>query len=296
MHLLCRPRYREGVPFRNSSVVVFSDVDWPVAHSFESGILKAAKTLEQLRASDVALVLFSGKTRAELEFIRDRLAISDPFICENGAAVIIPRGYFGWDLPNSREIAGYQAFEFGQPYVDVVGALRRTAGRLKLGVMGFADMSIDEVARECDIPLMQARLAKLRDYSELFRLVSGDVLARRRLLAALQMARLDCTPGYAFDAVGARVDRKLGVNLLTNLFRREVGEFWTVTMPGAFQQDNLFDMADHHFAKGVSSCAPSDALSWAERIVSAVRHVREANAGTLAAASGGRRSLLRRRC
>lgn len=279
----------------NPLIVVFSDVDWPLADPTDSGILKAAHTLERLSANNAALVLSSGKTRAELEFIRDRLSISDPFICENGAAVVVPFGYFGWDLPNSREIAGYQAFEFGQPYADVVGALRRTAARLKLGVVGFADMSIEDVARECEVPLMQARLAKLRDYSELFRLASDDGLARRRLATALQMVRLDCIPGYPFDAAGAQVDRKLGVNLLTNLYRREVGEIWTVAMPGALRPDSLIDLIDHQVVEGLFTDLPADAQGWAERIGSVVRRLRDAPTEAMAATRGEGRTLLPRR-
>ena len=59
--------------------------------------------------------------------------------------------------------------QFGRPNAEVVTALHHLAGRLGVSVLGFSDMSVAEVALDYEVPLLQARLAKLRDYSELFR-------------------------------------------------------------------------------------------------------------------------------
>ena len=105
-------RSRYGQVVRNSvtpSIVLFSFVDQPLANPGASAFRGAARTLEQLAVENIPLVLCSSKTRAQLECIRDRLGISAPFICEHGAAVMIPAGYFELDLPNTRKLAGYEA-------------------------------------------------------------------------------------------------------------------------------------------------------------------------------------------
>jgi hypothetical protein len=73
----------------------------------------------------------------------------------------------------------------------------RCGGRpsARVEIRGFNDMSVDEVASECHMSLLQARLAKLRDYSECFRIRDPLPEARERLLTALVATRLRCLQG-----------------------------------------------------------------------------------------------------
>jgi mannosyl-3-phosphoglycerate phosphatase len=204
-------------------VVVFSD-DVP----FDGASSDHAGVLELVMRERIPLVICSSKTRAEIELIQQEFGIKHPFISENGAAVFVPRGYFGFDVPNSRNVAGYEAIAFGRPYADVVDALRRIAERQRIDIIGFNDMSVEDVAVDCDLTLMQARLAKLREHEEPFRLLEDDPDARNRLLKALRRARLGCTSGMPYDRVGAPVDRSVGVQLLIQLFRRAFGSLFSV--------------------------------------------------------------------
>ena len=150
----------------------------------------------------------------------------DPFVCENGAAIFVPRGYFGFDVPNARDVAGYKAVEFGRSYEEVVIALRQAAGRLGAHVIGFSDMSVEEVARDCDLPLLQARLAKLREYSELFRVLDCDSWGNVRLLRSLRNAGLDCVYRGRFYHLGA-VRRETAAQFLSGLYRCACGPLLT---------------------------------------------------------------------
>jgi mannosyl-3-phosphoglycerate phosphatase len=159
-------------------------------------------------------VFCSTKTRAELELRQLELGISHPFIAENGAAVFVPRGYFGFAVPNATEMVGYEAVLFGRPYAEVVETLRWIAEWQGVDIIGFNDMSVDAVATDCGVSLMQARLAKLREFDEPFRLLTDDPDARHRLFKALRSARLGCTHGTRYHHAGAPVDWRAGVDLL----------------------------------------------------------------------------------
>ena len=65
-------------------IVVFSDVDGIRLKPETSAFERAAHLLEHFVPGGVALVLCSGKTRAELEYIQRGLRIHDPFVCEFG--------------------------------------------------------------------------------------------------------------------------------------------------------------------------------------------------------------------
>jgi mannosyl-3-phosphoglycerate phosphatase len=204
-------------------VVVFADVEegWlttPVPRS------ATAELADRLAREQIAVVFCSSRTRAELEALRQDYSVYHPFICENGGGVFIPEGYFPFEIPYARRLAGYHAIELGRPYTDIVDLLRRTAARLGVAVVGFSDMSVEQVAAECRMPLLRARLAKLREYSEVFRIVNDTPSARRRLRKALQAAHLACQIETPYSHVGSPVDADPGIGLLTSMYRRARGQ------------------------------------------------------------------------
>jgi mannosyl-3-phosphoglycerate phosphatase len=230
---------------RPRPLIVFSEVDGvfdqATAHSFDV----AARKVAWLTRNHVPLVLCSSKTRAELEHISQGLGISHPFICESGSAVFIPKGYLGFSVRDGRELAGYKALEFGRSYTEIVEILRTTADRQRIRIRGFSDMSVEEVAREGGVSLLEARLAKLREYGEFFRVLDPDPAARRRLFTALRSARVLCTTiGPLYDHAGAAVDHRLGVSLLRGLYRRACGDVVSVGVAQPRHEGNLLQLVD----------------------------------------------------
>jgi mannosyl-3-phosphoglycerate phosphatase len=218
-------------------MVVFSDMDM-VLGDLSSGELATA--FETMAHEGIPLILCSGKTRAELAYICQRFGISHPFVCEHGGAAVVPNEYFGFGVPQARELAGCYLVEYGDSYSVVVDTLRRTARRVGVEIRGFDDMSVDEVASECHMSLLQARLAMLRDYSECFRICDPTQSSRERLFKALPATRLRCLQGARYHHIGAPVDRRACVTLLTALYRRHRAPPFTVgVIDGAGDQSLL---------------------------------------------------------
>lgn len=259
---------------------MFSEVDAVLENPDGPSFTKAANTLRLVAAENGALVLCSGKTRAELQFIHQKLDIHEPFICENGGAVLIPDGYFSFDIANGRSIAGYQAVEFGRRYEDVVELLHRTADRQGITVVGFSDMSVEDVARECRCSLLLARLAKLREYDEPFRILDGGPSARTRLFKALHAASLRCTRGRRFDRVGAPVDSHVGVSLLSSFYRRHTA-VTTVALAPMPPDSDLIRLVDHPIivTENDAEGCHVDVIDWAHAIADTVQEIRQRNLG-----------------
>ena len=246
-------------------VVVLSHIDGTRLDPYVNPPQVVSEALAPLTRARIPVVLFSSRTRAELERIREQLDLPHPFVAENGGAVFVPHGYFGDDLPRSQHVAGYQAWVYGKPYSNVVATLRQTAQRLGLGVRGFADMSVEEVAAGCGMSMLQARLAKLREYDEPFHLVEFDVGARRRLFKGLRAARLQCLQGDRFDHVGSAVDQGAIVDLILAFYRRAFGNLVSVGIGDAERHDALLQRVDLPIARGprgarAEPSAVSDAL------------------------------------
>jgi mannosyl-3-phosphoglycerate phosphatase len=263
--------------FTNSpaAVIVFSHVDGVLADPHTPRFARAAAVLRALRGDNAALVLCSGKTRAELGLVQHALDIRHPFVSENGGAVYIPENYFDFDVPDAHRLTGYQVVQFGLPYADVVSRLHEVADRLRIPVVGFSDMSIDEVARECGLPLLQARLAKLREHDEPFRMPGATAATRLRLLKGLRSAGLICRAGSSFDSAGAPVDIALGINTLITLYRRRDRTVTTVGLAHTTTDETLLRLVDHRIiVLGDDRPGGSiDVVEWAEAIVTAVQEI-----------------------
>lgn len=201
------------------SLVIFADIDGLLSTVPRTTLVKELRTLEELWGR-AAVVLCSGRTRPEIEHLSQELGSTHPFICEHGAATFVPLGYFPFEVPNAVPIAGYQAVEFGRSAGFVQEVLRRTAERLGVAVRSFSEMSVEEVAQDCGLSLLCARLAKLRDYGELFRVLDPRPDVRARLLDALRSAHLRCIGGGRYDHVGGSVDISVGVGMLRTMYRR----------------------------------------------------------------------------
>jgi mannosyl-3-phosphoglycerate phosphatase family protein len=70
--------------------------------------MNTRKLIDLLKEKNIPLIFTSAKTRLEQNMVRKDLGLSDPYIAENGGAVVIPKGYFSdsalRDIEYSREI------------------------------------------------------------------------------------------------------------------------------------------------------------------------------------------------
>jgi mannosyl-3-phosphoglycerate phosphatase len=185
----------------------------------------------RLAAEGIALVLYGSMTRAELDMIQQQLGIRQPFICESGAAIHVPDAYFPFDIPGGRRLPGGTALEFGRPYSEVAGILRRCAARLDIPILGFQDQSVEQVAGECGLSLSSARLAKLREYEEPFRLLGPSPEGRHQLWRSLRAAGLCCTATAGpYEHAGAPVNKGATIEALVRLYRRACPEVVTAAL------------------------------------------------------------------
>jgi mannosyl-3-phosphoglycerate phosphatase len=164
-------------------MVVFMALDGMPGDRNSPEFAAATEALKLLARCGIPLVLCSSRTRAEIARIQQDLGIVQPFVSENGAALFVPEGYFAFAPQGAQRRQGFEVVEFGRPYSEAVAALRATAASLGVQVIGFSDMSIADVARECGLSLSQARLAKLREYAEPFRIPDNVTPSRYRCTA-----------------------------------------------------------------------------------------------------------------
>jgi mannosyl-3-phosphoglycerate phosphatase len=201
--------------------VVFTDVDGTLLDHHTYSFAAAREALELLRRRHIPLILCSSKTRAELELLQLDLRVGrHPLISENGGGIFVPRGYFRFAIDGARLLSGYEVIEFGLPYFRLVESLHRAAQAQRVRVVGFSDLSVEEIAAECGLSLLEARLAKLRDYDEPFRVLDADPSARSHLLTAFHRAGLRCTRGGRYHHLTGCSDKGRAVRALKALYQK----------------------------------------------------------------------------
>jgi len=208
--------------------VIFTDLDGTLLDLETYSYDKAVPSVEYLRKKEIPIVFCSSKTRAEQEVYRKEPKINDPFIIENGGAILIPRGYFPFDFDYHKAEDGYQIIELGVSYHEIRRALERIRIDTKINFKGFGDMSVEEVASVTGLNLEAARRAKAREYDETLNL-KGTPDEIEMVLNAVKRAGFNYTAGGRFyNVVGPNNDKGKATKILIDLFRNKLGEIETV--------------------------------------------------------------------
>ncbi|NDJ35934.1 MAG: HAD-IIB family hydrolase, partial [Chloroflexi bacterium] len=131
--------------------IVITDLDGTLldANTYQPGAA-AREALRNLQARDIPVVFCSAKTHAEQEPLRSDLAVADPFIVENGSALIMPDG--------TRHVLG----DPGDAIHERLDSVRKETG---LAFQTYQDIGLAEVAGLTGLTPEAAERACQRDYS-----------------------------------------------------------------------------------------------------------------------------------
>jgi mannosyl-3-phosphoglycerate phosphatase len=151
----------------------------------------------------------------------------EPFIVENGGAAFIPIGYFPFSYPHQQVIGGYHAIRDGLPYPSLVGALRAVRRESGARIVGFSDLSVEEVAHLTGLSREEAHFAKQRECDEPF-LVVGSQRVADRIRKLLEKRGFMCARGGTFDHLTGHNGKGKAVSILAGLFQRVYGTVRTV--------------------------------------------------------------------
>jgi mannosyl-3-phosphoglycerate phosphatase len=207
-----------------SRVIVVTDVDGTLLDPKTRALPDERAALDFLAARGIPLVINSSRTRAEIERLHRTLQLQTPFICEHGSALFIPHGSFPFVPAGAQPAVGGAVIAFGRRYHEVVDDLRIACRDLPVEIVGFAELTIEDVAGELRLPLAEAQLAKLREYTELFRIVDETDAARSRVMRALRRRGLrSCRVGRHHLATATR-DRAESLGVLEAMWARAWGE------------------------------------------------------------------------
>jgi mannosyl-3-phosphoglycerate phosphatase len=209
-----------------SSGVVFSDIDGTLIDIFTGQFNTTIKFVNQLREYGIPLILCSSKTEAEQIELRRRANVSDPFIVENGGAVIIPLGYFE-NMSNYEskysvmETGNFQIIELGKPASQIKSALQKIRASSQFKFKSLSDLSIDEISIVTKMSTDAVSRMIQRKYGETIVEIKNDDLPGF-VTKAQDFGLKVIFGGRFFDITGGN-DKGTAVKILVDLYRRKYG-------------------------------------------------------------------------
>jgi len=197
--------------------------------------------VNRLTKAGFEVVLNSSKTFAEQEYYRRAWGLKGPFIVENGSAVVVPRGYFPFELRGG-ERGGYILIELGERYARIKAALDSIAR--KYGLKYYGNSTIGEVMAFTGLPENLARLAMRRDYSETIFLWEREGFEEALIEMGFRVSR-----GSRFVGVTGDTDKGKAAEFLLSLYSR-VERVKSYAVGDAENDFPLLDVVDNAFLVG----------------------------------------------
>jgi mannosyl-3-phosphoglycerate phosphatase len=219
---ISKPFTKERMPNR---IAIFTDLDGTLIRHEDYSFAPVKSLLRKLQFKHIPVVLASSKTRAEIEHYRREMKLADPFIVENGGAIVIPNNYFETRYlrrhqAHVRSYADSSCVELGRPYAELVQALNEIQAETQVPLIGFHEMDLDQIIQHTGLDRRQARLAAQREYDEPF-LIPGDptpgTVRKVRQQATRQGFRV--VKGGRFYHLTGKSNKGRAVRILIQLYR-----------------------------------------------------------------------------
>jgi mannosyl-3-phosphoglycerate phosphatase len=202
-------------------LVVFTDLDATLLDEETHAHEAAGPALQELRRAGASLILCTGRTRAEVEPLHRELGLTTPFVFENGGGIVIPVRARGWRAPLKVRGGGPLVIPLGTRHAALVAALREISSETGWRLVGFWDLTIEEVADRTGLSREAARLAATREFDEPFLIEGPDPeaaeAARIAVAGAAERRGLRLTSGGRFHHLTGPVDKGRAVRQLLGL-------------------------------------------------------------------------------
>jgi len=209
-------------------IVICTDLRGILTSDYGDVCSESLQILHHLEKLGIPTVLVSSKTRAEVEFYREKLALFHPFITENGGGTFIPTDYFSFPLLYSHINESYKTIEIGIPYKNLREVLKSIEKRLDCVLLGVGDMTNEQIVDMLKVPYEQALRARIREFEEPF--VMEDPSRLQEVLDCVRWTKANIRQVSGLCYLTGEHDKGQALNLLYKLYEQEYGDILLVAI------------------------------------------------------------------
>jgi mannosyl-3-phosphoglycerate phosphatase family protein len=203
--------------------VVFTDIDGTMIDINTGEYGETPNLVRILAKNGIPVILCSAKTWAEQNQVRTKIGLDDPFIVENGGAIVIRNDFFMHSyLPTIKRVKDYNIIELGKTADKVREKLRIIREKSNVDFKSVGDISIEELSRITNLSLEYATTMAQRQYGETILQIKSDDLVKFTNLCF--DIGLNVIHGGRFFDVTMGNDKGKAVDILIGLFRRKYND------------------------------------------------------------------------
>ena len=200
--------------------IVFTDLDGTLLDEENYSFEPALNAIEELKRLSVPIVLCSSKTKGEIEFYRDKIAINAPFIVENGGAIFIPDKYFSHKYSFDLSQNSYKIIKLGLNYSMLVSRLKELRKSLGIDIICLSELSAQEISKITRLRQQEALLSKQREYIEPFMLNQVNAREKELLFKEIKRCGLHITKGNIFYHLQGSNNKGKAVRRLMDIYKQ----------------------------------------------------------------------------
>ena len=198
--------------------IVFTDLDGTLLDHHSYSFEPAKPAIERLKQLAIPLVLVTSKTSAEVALLKQELGNPHPFVFENGAGLIIPKGYFANQSLEELD-DGSSIQRFSPTYLELREQITQWRTTYSFKLEGFGDWSASDVAKHTGLDIQHSTLAKQRLGSEPF--LWQDTAEKFEFFQELvTKSNLSCVQGGRFYHLLGRTNKAQAAKSLLSFYKK----------------------------------------------------------------------------
>ncbi|HOQ19568.1 MAG: mannosyl-3-phosphoglycerate phosphatase [Methanothermobacter tenebrarum] len=214
--------------------IIFTDLDNTLLDK-EYSYREAKEVLRELKEAKIPIIFCSAKTRREQEKIREEMGIYHPFIVEDGSAIYIPRGYF--KETKGQPINDYEVIILGTKLENIIKEIQNLQKK-GYKIIGYQDMTPEEIAQVTGLSIHEAKLAKDREFSET--IIEYDNRGLEKLKRKFNVE----IGGRFIHVFGKGADKGKAIKILTRFYKEEHEKIKTIGLGDSYTDKPLLKAVD----------------------------------------------------
>ena len=200
--------------------VIFTDIDGTLLDSRSPDMNKVKELVDMTLQNGIHLIFCSSKTEQEQNKIKSQVSLHEPYIVENGAAIIIPVNYFKKaNLNNSKFLQNNYVIETGGSAIKIRSLLKKIKDNYGIDFKGVSDLTISELSNITKLSEDYAKRMMDRKYSET--VVQIDNKKFTEFANIIEKEGLKIIPGNQYFDITLGNDKGTAVKILIDAFRKE---------------------------------------------------------------------------
>lgn len=202
------------------------------------------KIVAKVKKMKIPLILCSSKTRIEQIRIRKLLGLKDPYIVENGGAIIIPNNYFSISINDKQNIEfPDEVIKLGVSAREIRYKLSQIRNRFDLSFKGVSDLSISEISKITGLDTPDLEGINKREYGETILIINE----KEKKILSVEVDKIGLRiihGGRFFDVTGGN-DKGAAMKFLLDIYKKNCNcKFASFAIGDSKNDESMFEVAD----------------------------------------------------